>query len=217
MSQAIFKRNINGQLQDCSYHDLFAGRRVLVCSVNNPHNRVTQVYMKYLQQLAQQIQEHRVDCVYTINSFDIWSIPIVEKFFPGLVPVVNQDRRFVGDLISSHNNASKWSELFLAEFWEYQVLLEDGHEEWFAHSDTENMEAKVTQAWRLSKSRWDRVDSDKRLELLYMQRQLQEQVRQDPQLVLRQPEFYWDTEFTRNIRYQGLWPSTQLLSHLANS
>jgi hypothetical protein len=215
MEQAIFEHHSHDRLVNTSFSELFGKDRVLVCSANNPHNRVTQVYLKYLERLQKRLRQHHISRIYVINSFDRWTIPVVEQFFPTLTPVINQDRVFVQTLIDRYNPCSRWSTEFLAEFWEYQVLLSDGQIEHFQHSDTENLDDKILQGARLMIDHMRRSSVKHKQQLLYEQRMLRVQAREHPDLVLRQPEFYGDTDFTRHIRYQGLWPAVNLLQSLA--
>ena len=216
MKHAIFQKNINGQLVEISFKELFAEGRVLICSVNNPCNRITQVYMKYLQRLGKKLKTHNIDRIYVINSFDVWTIPVVEKFFPRLIPIVNKDRVFVQYLINTYNKQSRWDLAFLAEFWEYQVLLCQGEIEHFCHSPTENLELKILDSFKcmLPKLRW--VRAEKKKMWLKKMSTLYAMSKEKPHLVLRQPEFYGDTDFTRHIRYQGLWPNNTLLEFLGD-
>ena len=51
MHDAIFLGLKNNQLIETLGADFFRGKRMLFCTVNNPHQRVTQVYCKYLARL----------------------------------------------------------------------------------------------------------------------------------------------------------------------
>ena len=214
MNDAMFTLNLSSGLTQKSFSEIFTNKRVLVCTVNNPHNRVTQVYMKYLSRLLKKIKYYNIDAIYTINSFDLWSIPIVEKFFPQLVPLVNHDCKFVEYLLSIYNKHTSHSTKFLSEFWEYQVLLNNGVIEYFQQSSTENLENKVKESFYRLRSKWSGLDPIEKNSLLIMYKKILDMSRQVPQLVLRQPELYSNSNFSRSIRYQYLWPASNLLAYL---
>lgn len=214
MQQAIFEKNSHDRLTRVTFDQLFSQDRVLVCSANNPHNRVTQVYLKHLERLQKKLRPMGISRIYVINSFDRWLIAVVEKFFPTLTALFNPDRLFVGELIDRHNAHSRWSRDFLAEFWEYQVVLSAGRIEHFAHSATEDLTGKVLEGIGLMRPRMRALTQEGKSEMLYRQNTLRLHAQHTPDLVLRQPEFFGDTNFTRHIRYQGLWPNESLRLHL---
>lgn len=214
MQDAMFISNSSTGLTQKSFLEIFANKRVLVCSVNNPHNRVTQVYMKYLSRLLKKIKNYNIDAIYTINSFDLWSIPVVEKFFPQLVPLVNQDCKFVEYLLHMYNKDTSYTARFLSEFWEYQVLLNNGVVEYFAQSCTENLKIKLKESFYHLRSQSSKDNSGGKKQTIKMYQEMLARSVQTPHVLLRQPEFANSTKLTRSIRYQNLWPAQNLLDYL---
>ena len=132
MHDAIFLGLKNNQLIETLGADFFRGKRMLFCTVNNPHQRVTQVYCKYLARLKKKIFKYGIEQIHTINFFDIWSIAIVNDFFPSLTPLVNKDLKFISHIKNLYNLESRWPLEFLAEFWEFQILINNGEIEFFS-------------------------------------------------------------------------------------
>ena len=211
MHDSIFLGLKNNQLIETLGADFFRGKRMLFCTVNNPHQRVTQVYCKYLARLKKKIFKYGIEQIHTINFFDIWSIAIVNDIFPSLTPLVNKDLKFISHIKNLYNLESRWPLEFLAEFWEFQILINNGEIEFFSQSSTENIEYKIASACKENINKAGDLDKNSKL---YYFGSILHKAKSTPSLILRQAEFYDNIIISRSIRYNSLWPATALLHHL---
>lgn len=214
MDDAIFTCCYNDQLTDTPAVDLFRDKRILVCTVNTPHHRITQVYCKYLEKLKKKISKYNIENIYTINFNDPWCFAVINDFFPTLTPLLNRDLKFLYQLKNIYNSDSKWSIEFLSEVWEFQVLVNNGKIEFFNQSDTKDIAYKIVRACKNTRDQGRNRDSQYKKDLPYYFSNVLSMSKKNPSLILRQPGFYDDVVFSRSIRYQNLWPAQNLLDYL---
>lgn len=126
----------NQRLQTITYQDLFANRRVLVCSVARPLTDLARQYIQHLIQKKHFYETFGVDDLYIINSSDgKFVLARFETNHPELVALHDNDCEFVKYLRET-NNKTQSIEL-LSKYWNYQVLINNGAIEKFYEQPTE--------------------------------------------------------------------------------
>jgi len=199
---SIYKNPI---LKKITAKDLFSNRRILICSVTRPMDHISLCYINNLYNLLPFYQKNGIDDIVLVNSSS-------KLFLLAKYDAHDELNRlpFLSD--STLNFVSYLRQLceknqpieFLAKFWNYQVLFNNGVLEHFSESSTTNpiKEAMLTDLWDFKR---------------HGQRYLHEK----PELALwcdnlfisdRVPE-----KTLKLVYYNHIWPNTKLNQYLVDN
>lgn len=179
-----------------AWQDLFAGRRILICSITRQPQVFLQDYIKDLSQLEETYKAQGVDQIYLVASSDIGFTNICNRVST-LSRLGDKNKEFVTHLNSLVNTNSR-DGIFLSRFWNYQVLINDGEIEQITQQPLDNYLAdflKTTKKYNVVKD-----------------------------LKLKNDDMIWTPTFlgrtidlARDMYYYNLYPNTPLKNHLSKS
>jgi peroxiredoxin len=135
MKDISFKIFHNDEIQEIKAVDLFAGKKLLICSIKYIMGKgVPNVYLKHLNELKLKYKKYGVDEIYVVNSSDqIFFLPKVTAFFPNLIPLLDQDKKFYFFLVNKFNlDEKKFNNI------PYQLLISNNKIEKIYYTDSEN-------------------------------------------------------------------------------
>ena len=198
----------NQRLQTITYQDLFANRRVLICSVTRPLTDLGRQYIQHLIQKKHYYADHGVDDVYIINSADgKFVLARFEANHPELVALYDNDGKFVEYLKEKMNKQQSLN--VLLRYWSYQALISDGELEKFYEQPTEKYIKNIVESgYKLNMGNHKLYATQPESVMLHR-----------PQL--RAPEQYYEESnisdknlVTGAVLYYKLWPNKALESYL---
>ena len=89
----------DNSITTASAEKLFKDKRILICSIHLPHNKLTHAYLKELTSCQQTYKKYEIEKIYIIDSYnDLWSIPVLDSFFPELTIVLDNNKQFLNYL-----------------------------------------------------------------------------------------------------------------------
>jgi len=138
MEDISFSVYLNNKLQNITFQDLASKRRVLICSVARAYQHLTTVYINRIIDQLPFYYNNGIDEVYLVfSSGGVFPLARIDKVFPGITGLADIDQTFVTHM---RNYAKKTTESldYLAQFWSYQALFNDGVLEQFYEQPTEN-------------------------------------------------------------------------------
>ena len=125
------------QIVTSNLNKLISNKRVLLCSVNFPHSKLTHSYLKELVKCQERYKEYGIDKICLIDSCnDLWSLPIIQSFFPQLTIFLDYDQSLINYLKKIFLKSEPVE--FLINNWKYQLLLNDKKIENFYEQPTKN-------------------------------------------------------------------------------
>ena len=111
---------------DVSWSEVFTNRRVLLCSAT----RISSVFLlEYLQNLKAYAELYKlmgIDQVYLISSTNRFALALLHNVCPELTALYDVDLAFVNRLGDTRKDANTVDRFKLANFWNYQVLVNNG-------------------------------------------------------------------------------------------
>jgi peroxiredoxin len=126
----------NNSIVTSSADKLFKDKRILICSIHLPHNKLTHAYLKELTSCQEKYKNKGIEKIYIIDSYnDFWSMPIIDSFFPELTIVIDNNKQFINYLKDELNKEQPIE--FLTKSWTYQLLLNNCKVEQFYEQPTE--------------------------------------------------------------------------------
>jgi len=184
--------------------DVLKDKRVLICSIQFPHTKITHLYLRYLSECYELYKKYQIDQIFIIDSHnDFWSLAVVNAFFPKLKMILDYDKKFISFLKNKFNK--KESIFFLSKNWSYQLLLNNLNIEQFYEQPTEDR-IKNIKKWLMKNSK-NFISKKLNIELI--------------KNCLSQPEYL--TFNTRSGRsnfhnkiffYHDIWPNKKLEEYL---
>jgi hypothetical protein len=185
-------------------NDVLKDKRVLICSIQFPHTKITHLYLKHLSECYELYKKYEIDQIFIIDSHnDFWSLAVIDSFFPKLKVILDYDKKFISFLKNKFNK--KESVLFLSKNWSYQLLLNNLNIEQFYEQPTEDRINGIRR-WLIKNSK-NFINKKLNIELI--------------KTCLDQPEYL--TFNTRNSRsnyynkiffYHDIWPNKKLEEYL---
>jgi hypothetical protein len=137
MENITFKLLKDNNLVTDSAKELLKNKRVLLCSIHLPHNKLTHSYLKELTKCQKEYKKYGIDNICIIDSCqDHWSIPVIESFFPNLIVFLDYNKEFINFLKTTFYKSQSIE--FLSKNWSYQLLLNNLMIEKFYEQPTEN-------------------------------------------------------------------------------
>jgi peroxiredoxin len=176
-----------------TWQDLFAGRRVLVCSITRQPQVFVQDYIKELTALEEVYKTAGVDQVYLMASPGLGFINLCNRptTLGRLADVNREFNTYLNKLVNTNDRDSA----FLGRFWNYQVLITDGQVEQITQQPLDNYVATM-------------LKDTKQYQLL-------------KDLGIKNDNMIWTPTFlsrtinaARDIYYYRLCPNTALRQHL---
>jgi peroxiredoxin len=123
-------------LTTITYQDLFANRRVLICSVVRPMTNLAKHYINYLTDSIPHYRALGIDDVYIVNSADgKFVLARFEYNHPGITALYDEGHYLVNYLRQQQNKQQTLD--VLSKYWSYQVLVNNGQVERFYEQPTE--------------------------------------------------------------------------------
>jgi peroxiredoxin len=119
-----------------TWQDLFAGRRILICSITRNPQVFLQDYIKELTALEEVYKTAGVDQIYLIANEGIGFISLCHRLTTlGRLSDINREfTAYLNTLVNTNNRDAA----FLAKFWNYQVLITDGAVEQISQQPLDN-------------------------------------------------------------------------------
>jgi peroxiredoxin len=138
MEDISFSIYSNNKLQKITLQDLTSNRRVLICSVVRLYQHITNTYVSRIIDQIPFYHANGIDQVYIVFSAGgIIPLARADKIFPGITAIADDNRKFVAHIKKSvDKNTQSLDDL--AQFWSYQVLLNNGEIEQFYEQPTED-------------------------------------------------------------------------------
>jgi hypothetical protein len=137
MENTTFTLLKDNNLITSSAKELLENKRVLLCSIHLPHNKLTHFYLRELSKCQTEYKKYGIDKICVIDSYqDYWSIPVIESFFPDLTIFLDYNKEFINFLKTKFNKSQ--SVEFLSENWSYQILINNLTIEKFYEQPIEN-------------------------------------------------------------------------------
>jgi hypothetical protein len=134
MEDITFKILKDNELTLVSSSEIFLNKRILLCSIATPQEKLPALYLKHLEECQKKYKKYGIDDVYIINtshSFDNkWLLAYVDSFFPKLIPIVDYEAKF--------NNYLKETLSLYKEHNQYQLLINNGEIESFYTTEEED-------------------------------------------------------------------------------
>jgi len=189
--------------------DILGQHRTLICSITQPHPRLTYLYLRYLQRCVKKYSEANISNIYIVDSrANKWTVAIVKRFFPKLKVILDHKQDFINFLKVKYqkNHTTK----FLQSNWVYQILFNKYAIETFYEQPTEDRLKHVKN--NLMKLNYSKLTKypDKKQTLLY---QLPTLLKQDENLVFEMPGSVPNL-YSKIIFYHELWPNKKLEEYL---
>lgn len=132
LKQIEFKTFYRNQMATFGYDDLFAGRRVIVFSINNSFATNSGEQLEQFEIAYSNLKSLGVDDIYAVDSDD-WLIgPMVDKRRTDIRGLPDRNMDFV-KLVSEYYNINKDVSI-LAKKWQYMVIITDGRPEKLWHT-----------------------------------------------------------------------------------
>lgn len=126
MEEITFKILKDDELVSINSLEIFLNKRILICSIADPHEKMPALYLKHLEECKKKYKRYGIDDIYVINSitnsfgsFDNkWLIAYVNSFFPTLIPIVDFEGKFYEYIKQTPN--------FNKKNYQYQALVNNG-------------------------------------------------------------------------------------------
>jgi len=217
----VYTEDIKFKLLDCdqiitsSLNKLISNKRVLFCSINSPHSKLTHAYLKELVQCQERYKEYGIDKICLIDSYnDLWSLPIIQSFFPQLTIFLDYDKTLINFLKKTFLKSQPVE--FLINNWRYQLLLNDGKIENFYEQPTENRAEELKKY--LMKQKFIKLKKNKNEELL-SGFSLPKFLKQSEELIFDSIDAIGSQSATakltkKTIFYYNIWPNLELEEYL---
>ena len=191
----------NGEVKSLQLQNLISGRRVLICSVTRQISALHHNYFAYLNQIKKSHQNDIDDVILLNSNNGIYSQVGLEKFGINLLYVSDSDTEFVSWLKTKQNKTQSVS--YLAKFWDYQVLLNNGEIECFYEQPTEN--------------RIDKLINSKLVDAEFLKK-FEQLAQFDERLIFDRCSLRYGDEqtdqFGGKLFYYNLWPNVKLEDYL---
>ena len=217
----MYTEDIKFKLLDCdqiitsSLNKLISNKRVLFCSINSPHSKLTHSYLKELVKCQERYKEYGIDKVCLIDSYnDLWSLPIIQSFFPQLTIFLDYDKTLINFLKKTFLKSQPIE--FLINNWRYQLLLNDRKIEKFYEQPTENRAEELKKY--LMKQKFIKLKKNKNEELL-SGFSLPKFLKQSEELIFDSIDAIGSQSVTakltkKTIFYYNIWPNLELEEYL---
>ena len=191
----------NGEVESLQLQNLISGRRVLICSVTRQISALHHNYFAYLNHIKKSHQNDIDDVILLNSNNGIYSQIRLERFDINLLYVSDSDTEFVSWLKSKQNKTQSVS--YLAKFWDYQVLLNNGEIECFYEQPTEN--------------RIDKLINSKLVDAEFLKK-FEQLAQFDEGLIFDRCSLRYGDEqtdqFGGKLFYYNLWPNVKLEDYL---
>lgn len=210
-----FRLLADDQIVTSSLDKLISNKRVLFCSISSPHSKLTHAYLKELVQCQERYKEYRIDNICLIDSCnDMWSLPIVQSFFPQLTIFVDYERTLINFLKKVFSKSE--SVEFLANNWRYQLLINDKLIENFYEQPTKNRSEELKKY--LMKQHFNKLKAHTKKDFL-PGFSLPKFLKQNEELVFNSIDSTGSLSHTAQISkkiifYYNIWPNLQLEKYL---
>lgn len=222
MKDISFKILHNDEIQEIKAVDLFAGKKLLICSIKNMMGKgVPNVYLQHLNELKLKYKKYGIDEIYVVNSSDqLFFLPKITAFFPNLIPLLDQDKKFYHFLLNKFNlDEKKFNGM------PYQLLISDNSIEKIYYTDSENnfknydllrnLLAYVKRNLTKKKIKKISLKNYKNLR----QRLFVEGINRFITYITDKKQFYYDYRdlgymYERAFDYYGIWPNEKLEEYL---
>jgi peroxiredoxin len=199
---SVYKNPI---LKKITAKDLFSNRRILVCSVTRPMDHISLCYINNLYELLPFYKQNGIDDIVLINSSR--KLFLLAKYDShdelSRLPFLSDSTLGFVSYFQKLCNKNQPTE-FLAKFWNYQALFNNGVLEHFGESSTTNpiKESMIADPWRVKN---------------YGQRYLNEK----PELALWCDNLFFTDQINKKILklmyYNHIWPNTKLDQYLIDN
>jgi len=199
---SVYKNPI---LKKITAKDLFSNRRILVCSVTRPMDHISLCYINNLYDLLPFYKQNGIDDIVLVNSSR--KLFLLAKYDShdelSRLPFLsdsNLDFVFYFQKLCNKNQPTE----FLAKFWNYQALFDNGVLEHFSESSTTDPIKEATKI-------------DYCLVKGFGQRYLNEK----PELALWCDNLFFtdwvNPKILKLIYYNNIWPNTKLNQYLVDN
>lgn len=207
MENIKFSTFQDGEINQVSAQDLFRNKRVLICSLTRPHDRIAGQYAEYMESRLDFYKASGIDEVYFVNSSQgkfllaIYGTRVKNNQI--LLLSDSEQKSFVSYLRSLRNKEDQTVD-FLSTYWNYQAVFDDGKLEFFSESSTTN---PVKEA----------IMHDPGFMKIYGHRYITE----NPELIVWRPSLLFsipgEDKLFKLIYYRNLWENTKLEKFLVDT
>lgn len=208
MKNIILKTWKENSIAATSVEEIFKDRRVLICSIHLPHNKLTHAYLKELTACQLRYKKYGIEKIYAVDSYeDSWSIPVIDSFFPELTIVLDHDMELLKYLKREFRKQQSID--FLSKNWSYQLLLNDCKIEQFYEQPTERRLDELKDY--LMREHYSKIKNTKNRIPFTM-----------PKFLTHEENLIFNSRNNaglnrKTIWYYNLWPNTKLKEYLENT
>lgn len=208
MKNIILNTWEENSIVSASIEKLFKNKRILICSIHLPHNKLTHSYLKELSTCQKKYKKYGIEKIYIIDSYnDLWSIPVIDSFFPDLTIVLDNNKQFLNYLKKKFEKQQSID--FLSKNWSYQLLLNDCKVEQFYEQPTERRLDDLRSY--LMREHYSKIKNSKNRMPFTM-----------PTFLTHEENLIFNSRNNaglnrKTIWYYNLWPNTKLKEYLENT
>jgi hypothetical protein len=188
----------NGNIKQIKFQDIAANGRVLICSLTRPYDNISDLYVQYIHS---KVNDLHIDKVYFINCITGKTLLHSYHAREGItIPLLyNSDKTFIAHLKQLRNITNR-DVNFLASYWNFQALFENGKLVHFADSSIDNPIK-------------DAIKADPG----FVKERGYHLINEDPNLVLWIPSLLFFSRSERLVKlifYKNVWPNESLDKYL---
>jgi len=206
MENIVFSFYQDKKIQQITCRDLLRNKRVLVCSITRPFDRIATQYSEYLATKLAFYANSGIDAVYFVNSthglyyLSVYPIRVDGSKIDLLVDPSKTWVAYAKQLFSKSQDVD-----FLSKFWNYQVLFNNGEIEHFTESSLDDPLREATKFINPKEIKWV----------------AKEYITEDPKLVVWRPSLLMTSQkqipVFQAIYYQNVWPNPKLDKYLVDT
>lgn len=207
-----FETYQNESYSTLGYEELFANKRILVCSMPRYMEFLDHNYVYYLRSCRTKWQDLGVDDVFIINSWSIWCLSVFSAYWKDLAGFYDKNKNFL-KWIRHHMNRDDDLD-YLAKHWKYQVLINNGKIELFNEYPYIDFHKQLLKKFKIDPD-YKQLLQDKDPEIIC-----------ELKGIFSNPEKYFvnrqhyscihTTKLAQKVFYMNIWPNVELEKYLNN-
>jgi peroxiredoxin len=207
MENIKFSTFQDGIVNQVSAQDLFRNKRVLICSLTRPHDRIAGQYAEYLESRLDFYKANGIDEVYFVNSSQgkfLLAIYGTRLKYNQILLLSDSDQKSFASYLRTIRNKEDQDLAFLSTYWNYQAVFNNGELEFFSESSTT-----------------DPVKEAIKFDPGFFKLQGQRYLTEKPELIVWRPSLLFtkpgEDRLFKLVYYRNLWEDTRLEKFLVDN